>query len=284
MHVLPHAFPVWQMRQHLIGGMQAFRSCEGDAGTPSQIPAMQSAATSDLAIDEMIAALDARASVTCGARLAPCGDMESRIAVTVLLLACACGGSREVSRPAQTTLTSGETQPSKLPETRTVDATGFVDNSGRTSEEVARPETSGARATETSSDRPTGTNTGVPNGARTGTGPEQPLVPSAGALKPVGGISPVAGYGDEPGKMGRAVCDHEKVCDHIGVGKAFESDAACESAVRARAIVDLDKMACRLDSSAVAVCLAELRRAPCNRVIDRAASLEACADHSLCVR
>ncbi|MBX3262609.1 MAG: hypothetical protein KIS78_15815 [Labilithrix sp.] len=40
---------------------------------------------------------------------------------------------------------------------RTVDAAGFVDNGGRTSNESARTEMSGMRATETGAERPTGT-------------------------------------------------------------------------------------------------------------------------------
>src|SRR4051812_42051423 len=89
------------------------------------------------------------------------------VVCVVVLAACARG---DVGRGAVTTLTSGETNPSPPPQSRTVDNSGWVDPGGRTSDET-RPETSGMRATELGADRPTGTNTGVPVGARTGEAP-----------------------------------------------------------------------------------------------------------------
>ncbi len=209
--------------------------------------------------------------------------MQSRVVVLLSML-CACGGGGELGRGAQTTLTSGEAHPSKPPESRTVDNTGFVDNSGRTSEETTRPETAGVRVTETGTDRTTGTNTGVPNGARTGAQPEAPLVPKTAALAPRGNVSPIAGYGDEPGKLGRAMCDHEKACDRVGAGRTWESDDACTSTLRARAIADLDKASCSLDASAVSVCLGAIRKAPCDRVIDRPSAVDLCVDAAICSR
>jgi hypothetical protein len=210
--------------------------------------------------------------------------MASRVVFVIMLGLAACGGESKVARPSQTTLTSGELPEAKPPTARTVDSTGFVDNSGRTSDEtVARPETSGVRASEAgSTDRPTGTNTGTPGA---GTTRERPMVPKITALAPgAGGVSPVAGYDDLPGKMARAACDHEKVCDRVGDGKPSPSDGACTADMRTRAIGDLDAMGCNLDGSAVAVCLAEIRKASCNLVIDRPASLGACARQSLCAR
>ncbi len=211
--------------------------------------------------------------------------MQQSQIVVVLALVAGCGGGGELGRGAQTTLTSGETHPSKPPASRTIDNTGFVDNSGRASEETAaRPETAGVRATETGSERPTGTNTGFPNGARTGVREEAPLTPKTAALQPRGNVSPVAGYGDEPGKLGRAMCDHEKTCERVGPGRTWESDDACTATLRARAIAELDGAQCTLDASAVASCLAAIRTAPCDRVIDRPSAIDLCADAAICSR
>ncbi|HEY8076278.1 MAG TPA: DUF6184 family natural product biosynthesis lipoprotein [Labilithrix sp.] len=197
----------------------------------------------------------------------------------------ACGGAGDVGRGAQTTLTSGETHPSKPPESRTVDSAGFVDNGGRATEETtARPDTAGVRPTETGSDRPTGTNTGIPNGARTDVRPEAPLAPKTAALQPHGNLSPVAGYNDEPGKLGRAMCDHETICNRVGTGRTWGSDDACTSTLRARAISELDAAQCTLDPSAIATCLAAIRNAPCDRVIDRPSAIDLCQDASVCSR
>ena len=212
--------------------------------------------------------------------------ISGSIAAVALAGFAACGGAAgDAGRTAETTLTSGETHPSKPPESRTVDNTGYVDNSGRGSDEtIARPDTAGVRGTETGSDRPTGTNTGIPNGAHTDVRPEAPLVPKTAALQPRGGISPVAGYDDEPGKLGQALCDHEAVCDRIGDGRAWGSANACMAGMRARAIADLDADACRLDPNAIATCLAALRRAPCDRVIDRPSAVDVCDGPAICSR
>ena len=188
--------------------------------------------------------------------------MASRVALVVVLGLAACGGQSEVSRPSQTTLTSGNLPAQESAQPRTVDSTGFVDNSGKTSDET----------------EPTGT-TGA------GTAPERPLVPKSSALAPgAGGVSPIAGYDDVPGRLAGAVCDHEKVCERVGEGRPWPSHATCSSDMRSRAISDFDEMGCRLDASAVPVCLAEIRKAPCSSVIDRPASLAACARHSICGR
>jgi hypothetical protein len=212
------------------------------------------------------------------------------VSLLVLAVPIACGGGSDLGRGAQTTLASSESHPSKPPEARTVDSAGYVDNAGNTSEEtVPRPETSGVRGTETGSDRPTGTNTGlpiaVPGRAPKANGKEKPMAPRSAALQPQsGGTSPVASYEDAPGKLGRAMCDHESACERIGPGRAWETDDACVFAMRERAMADIDAAGCAVDAAAVTLCLTAVRRAPCDTVIDRAAALQACAASEICAR
>jgi hypothetical protein len=199
-------------------------------------------------------------------------------------LAVAACERGDQGRGAQTTLTSAETHPSPPPQSHAVDNSGFVDNSGNSAEERdARPDTSGARATEKGADRPTGTNTGVPNGARTGAA-ATPETPRPAELAPHNGSSPVASYGDEPGRLGRALCDRESVCTRIGQNRTWGSDDQCVSAMRARSTAEVSAMKCSIVGSALALCLASIRNAECNAPAESLSDFPDCRDTALCQR
>ncbi len=207
--------------------------------------------------------------------------------LVVLLVAVGCSASNDVGKAAVTSVTSGETNPSKPPTSRTIDKTGYQDNAGHSTEEIVSRggEMSGVRGTEAGDDRPTGTNTGIPNGAReTVAGAEKsPLIPRSASVQPhMDNTSPLTAYADEPGKLARAVCDHEHVCNRVGPDHPFGSDDACLSAVRARTLRDFEAASCNANTAALALCVADLRRAECSRVIGRPSDLEDCAAHAIC--
>jgi hypothetical protein len=178
--------------------------------------------------------------------------------------------------------TSGEPHPGPPPQSHTVDATGSADNAGRTSDEVARPETAGVRPTELGGDRPTGTNTGLPTGARTRTTSAPSPPPRRALVMPREGDSPVAGYADEPGTVGAELCDREAACGRVGAGRSFETKRACSDALRPRVQSDLGAMGCKIDPDALATCLARIHATPCAEALDRLGAVPECGAAEMC--
>jgi hypothetical protein len=214
--------------------------------------------------------------------------MKSVIVLTcaaVLMGSVACErNSRD--RPASTVTYSAR---APRPDTtaasaRTLDSTGFVDNAGRTSEQLARTEASGMRATETGSERPTGTpgsGTPLPIEAK---GQQPQAGEGAGAL---GGDDTSASGAPGDGvvaRIARARCDRETACDRIGPDKPLRTGEQCMSTVRGRARADVVDADCErgFDSTQVALCLTTIRQVPCETALDAIASLSQCQASALC--
>jgi hypothetical protein len=184
-------------------------------------------------------------------------SLACSLVVSMMVLAgCERG---DLDRGARTTVTSGEAQPSPAPASRT------VDNAGNT--------------TET-------TNAGVPVVASTGDGGAAPSAPDAPATKAPRAApgAPPADFADAPARIARALCDHESACTRVGPQRTWESDGACMSAMRVRTASELEGAQCRVDATALAVCLGDVRKAACNAPLDRLGAVASCQDQALCVK
>ncbi|MBX3204287.1 MAG: hypothetical protein KF764_04425 [Labilithrix sp.] len=168
---------------------------------------------------------------------------------------------------------------------RTVDAAGFVDNGGRTSNETARTEMSGMRATETGAERLTGTpGVGLPL-------PIEPAIPPRPAGErtrpPPPSDSATAGAPTEAVVAGaaQALCERERACGRVGTGALWASANKCLVAMRPLARSDLARTGCP-DSFAptpVASCLSAIRGAACDQRVDGLGALEECEARSICI-
>jgi hypothetical protein len=170
---------------------------------------------------------------------------------------------------------------------RTTDSTGFVDNAGRPSEQRARTETSGMRATETGSEHPTGTpGSGWPLPGRLD--PPSARGEGAGAAQTArGNTGPRPAGGPEHlaiSRLARALCDHEAVCGRIGGGRAHESEDVCMMHERVPAREHVLGASCPqgLDQVQLGVCLVAVRNASCDADLRRPETLPECATNALC--
>ncbi|MBN9160012.1 MAG: hypothetical protein BGO98_32275 [Myxococcales bacterium 68-20] len=201
-----------------------------------------------------------------------------------LLTAAGCDRAR-TRGPSTATSTSANMRPETMSSSpRTVDAAGFVDNGGRTSNETSRTELSGMRATETGAERPTGTpGVGLPL-------PIEPPTPKAergersrppptegGTSTPLDPIVP---------RVAQAQCDRARSCGQIGSGKTWSSLASCMDTERPLAREALAQLGCPdgYDSTAVASCLSAIRLAACDKRTDGLGSVAECAPHALCLQ
>ncbi len=203
------------------------------------------------------------------------------VALTVLF---ACARDRE----ARTATTTGVEIPQPAATgtaSRTLYSTGWVDNAGRTSDERARTEASGMRASEVGSERPTGT---------PGSGFRAPILepfsrppPHVGEGADVDGeVEATSGVPVEVniGRITRARCDHEIHCGRVGQSGAFKSDASCMASLRDRTREDVNRMACPngFNAAQVALCLTAIRQAQCATSGDVLDLLPACQRSALC--
>jgi len=206
---------------------------------------------------------------------------RSFVIVAVGAAVVAAGCDRAPARsPTGVTTTSARPDARPAP-VRTVDNTGFVDNAGRSSNERARTELSGMRATETGTEVPTGTpGSGLPL-------PIEPSAPAEGDERPPeeGASSTGAPAEAVVGRAAQALCDYAMSCGRVGKGAEWPSLAACTGKVRASVRGDLSQAGCPLafDATAVASCLSAIRLAPCDQRIERLGTLNACEPATLCV-
>jgi hypothetical protein len=216
-----------------------------------------------------------------------------RLAVTVVLggalaLPIACERGDRLSDANTLPRDPRIPNPDARPRTfRTTDSTGFVDNAGRPSEQRARTETSGMRATETGSEHPTGTpgsgwplpgRLDSPSARGEGAGAAQTARGNTGP-RPAGGPEHLA-----ISRLARALCDHEQVCGHIGPGRAHASDDACMMHERDLARAHVLRAACPdgVDLLQIGICLVGVRNAPCDATLRRPEDVSACAASALC--
>jgi len=183
--------------------------------------------------------------------------------LALALTVAACANSAAADRPATTV-----TYSAPPPRSHTVDSTGFHDNAGRTSDQDARTEESGMRATETGTDDPAAR---VPATPRAPT-PEEEVIVSAAPPETIGRIA-------------RARCDRETACSRVGEKKRFSTGEQCVSAYRERARADIIATQCTFGivESQLGACLAAVRQLPCDAGLDSIASLEDCQRSSLCM-
>jgi Family of unknown function (DUF6184) len=214
---------------------------------------------------------------------------ESLWIVLVVAAGAAAGCDRARARgPSDVTITSASVRPEGAAASpRTVDATGFVDNGGRTSNETSRTEMSGMRATEAGTERPTGTpGSGfpIPIGPKTPT-PSRERPPRAPAPSQ-GPAALGAPTEDVLGRAAQALCDRESTCERVGSGKIWPSVPACTNGVRPRLREDLAQAECVMgyDPNAVAACLSAIRLAACNTRIEGLDGVAECEPRMMCGR
>jgi hypothetical protein len=199
--------------------------------------------------------------------------------VFLFVAACARGGPQD--RGVQTSLTQGTVEANKPPPTRTTDATGFVDNGGRRSDEVARGgEMSGVRPTEQGSDLPTGTpasGTPIPIEPRTPNRPTAPERAAPEAPRPAAAGDADTEWGT---RLARARCDRATFCDGIGPGKKYGTQDGCVAAERNRALDDIAALPCDVAGDRQNACLSEIHTAPCN--VEPDLERGACSPAALC--
>lgn len=203
-------------------------------------------------------------------------------------LPTAAGCDRARTRgPSGATTTSASMRPeARTAHPRTVDAAGFVDNAGRTSNETVRTEASGMRATETGSEVPTGTpGVGFPiplepspsefeSGERPGPRGTEPSTPTGAPSEAIAG------------RLAQALCDRENACGHVGANKSWPSLATCTSGMHPVVRNHLAESACPdgHDLASVSTCLSAIRLEGCDRRVDSVGAVPECAGRSLCLQ
>jgi hypothetical protein len=216
-------------------------------------------------------------------------DPERRSLTILVLVAIAAlqACDRAPARsPARVTTTSASVPPAARPSSsRTVDSTGFTDNAGRSSNETARTEMSGMRATEGGFERPTGTpGTGFP--LPIGRPPRPPAHEKA---RP--GIEEPMPLGGTPawvivGRIAEARCDVEGSCGRIAEKGSWATRAECIDEIRLTTRDDLRDEECvyGFDDAAVTRCLSTIRLSACDTGIERLDSVPECAPSEMCGR
>jgi hypothetical protein len=212
--------------------------------------------------------------------------MRSASVMLVLGLAGVVACEKGSGDRAASTITYSARQPrpdQRPSQTRTLDSTGFVDNAGRTSEENARTQASGMRATETGSERPTGSTGGMPIPVEA-SGPAPQVGEGAGSL---GGDD--ATRSGSPGDMlvgriAQARCDREVACDRVGETKGSKTNVQCTSTLRGISRADVVAAQCTrgFDDTQVAMCLTSIRQFPCDARLDAVETLPHCQSSALC--
>lgn len=212
--------------------------------------------------------------------------MRSVSVMLVLSLAsvAACENSSR-DRPSST-ITYSARQPrpdSRPPQSRTLDSTGFVDNAGRTSDQNARTQASGMRATETGGDRPIGGTGGLP--IPEPSGPDPQVGEGAGSLGGGNGRGSGAPGDMLVGRIAQARCDREVACGRVGEGKPVATNAQCMSTVRTRSRADVVAAQCGrgFDNTQVGICLTSIRQHRCESGLDAIEAIAQCQASALCV-
>ncbi len=208
------------------------------------------------------------------------------LAVGALAAAAGCDRARTRGPSGVTTTTAENIRPDRRPPpARTVDAAGFMDNGGRSSNETVRTELSGMRAAESGTHAPTGTpGSGLPlpiePGTRGAESGERPRPPELGRNAPAG--APTVTVTE---RVAQALCDHENVCGRVG-SKDAPTLATCMSRIRLGVQDDLAQAGCPNghDPNEVADCLSAIRLASCDRRVDSLGALPECDARSLCLQ
>lgn len=199
--------------------------------------------------------------------------MSRVVSLGVVFLLAACG------RGPERVVTTSATAPAAVPTgSKTIDSTGWVDNAGRTSDQRARTEMSGMRATETGGERPTGTpGSGIP---LPGTGARAASERGDAPDDDVSGAPPETVIG----RIARARCDHQVVCGRVGPTAPWRSDGECMDALRRSVRDELTHEACPkgVRAGALAACLATVRTRACSSSAERLETVPPCTRDALC--
>jgi hypothetical protein len=215
--------------------------------------------------------------------------MRSPFLVVVVALAVGAACTQSSVDKAARTVTTQARQPrpdTTAATTRTTDNAGWVDNGGRTSDETARTEMSGYRATEMGSERFTGT-----PGSGTPLPFIEPKIRKAQVAEGAGsrGSARETGSGAPRetviGRVARARCDRETTCNRIGEGNVYATGEQCTTVLRGASIADVVAAACAhgFDETQLALCLTSIRNVPCTDPIDTIETVPQCERSALCV-
>jgi hypothetical protein len=181
--------------------------------------------------------------------------------------------------------------PDRLPDpVHTVDNAGFVDNGGRTSDEVNRTQLSGMRPTDLGGQNFAATPaSGWPWPLQRGwRAPTKELPAREGEARRTlvprkvleGGIPPTV----VSAQIAEAECERDLTCAEHGERHDWPTDAKCMAGLRDRERREVEAAGCELgfDAGNVARCLMALRNTPCDVHLDSAADLNDCDAQSLC--
>ncbi|MDB4941254.1 MAG: hypothetical protein JWP97_788 [Labilithrix sp.] len=177
--------------------------------------------------------------------------------------------------PAQTT--GASRQP-----VHTVDNAGFVDNSGRTSDEYPMGELGGARPTEGGGRPPASSPSTVPLPA--GGGNVESSFRPGTTPPPTGAATSPRTSEDDDNRLGRATCDREVACNRIGAGQAWKSADSCVVHFTAVSRGQIEKAGCPngIKADQLALCLKAVRTLPCNAGPAKLETIPACHGAALC--
>ena len=198
----------------------------------------------------------------------------------------ACDGAPARAPTDVTTTSATIPSPASLPpSSHVVDAAGWVDPAGRTSDETNRSQFSGMRATEAGGQSTTGTpGSGLPLPIESNPKPSESERIQRQAPVTAG---PPKGAPNEQviGRVAEAWCDREQFCGKVGTGKTWKSGASCIDRHRPDVRASIENASCPngFDSAALSNCLNGLRRAECSTSISRVDSINECNLGGLCL-
>ncbi len=185
--------------------------------------------------------------------------MRSTVLVLSALSLVACVKDDD-RRATATTLTNATVRSG-----HSADNAGYIDNGGRTSDETAPTELSGARPTE---------NAGRPPAESPRTAP----LPTAPAAPPKVETS----FDDRSQRISRAICDRETFCSRVGEGRTFRSQDDCTVQFNPTAKGFVEAAGCQkgVDDTQLASCLAAVRQLSCTGENQSLQNLPSC--RSIC--
>lgn len=148
-----------------------------------------------------------------------------------------------------------------------------TDNTVRPTPEAERTATNAAREARIASQEAARAAEHAAEAARQAATPAPAAVPAA-----------TMAFSDALGSIAEARCEREQRCDHIGMGKRYESVQVCRTVVRNDLSSRLNPADCNrgIDRSELSECVTEARNEACGNPVDTLERIVACRASDLC--